>query len=424
MMDTNRSEQALRSEAIRRRLAGQNRNQICTALERATSWFDKWWAAYRRDPQTDFADRSRAPQRSPQQWSPEVEQMIVSIRRTREAGRTPETKYGFIGQRTIQGDLERLGVKPPPSLATIQRVLAAHDLTHPLGAAEDTAYYPRLLAWEQNAIHATDIITRHLRGGAEIQNFHTIDHFSQVVHLSQALDKTSTTVRVHLLENWADLGLPFIQQFDNEGAFCGGHTHPRVIGQVVRLCLFCGVEPLFIPEYEPKRNQLIETFHSVWLHGFWSRRRFRNLSHVQQEAPIFVSNYLRDYRPPSLEGRSPAQMRSGYKPVRLTAAVRTLLPEGRLPITAGHIHVIRKVDCQGTVSLLNETWSVGKKWMGEYIWSVIDTAEQTLTFWHRADAQSEWRRIKSRCFQLKEPVQPLLPQFYRNRTRCREHLPG
>src|ERR1700687_6106019 len=133
-MDTFPTEQALRQEAIRRCLAGETRTEICDALQRSPRWFDKWWAAYRRDPQTDFADRPSAPRSSPQQWPSDVVQMIVSIRRRREAGRTPDTKYGFIGQRTIQADLERLGIKPPPSLATIQRVLAAHELTHPLGA--------------------------------------------------------------------------------------------------------------------------------------------------------------------------------------------------------------------------------------------------------------------------------------------------
>jgi len=424
MMHMDRSEQDLRREAIRRRLAGDSRAQICTDLERATSWFDKWWAAYRREPRTDFADRSRAPATSPQQWPAEVERMIVAIRRTRETGRTPETRYGFIGARTIQGDLQRLGVKPPPSVSKIQRVLAAHELTHPLGVAEDSAYYPGPGAWALNAIHATDIITRHLRGGVEIQNFHTIDHVSQAVHLSQALDKTRATIQAHLLGNWADLGLPFIQQFDNEGGFCGGHTHPRVLGQVVRLCLCCGIEPLFIPEYEPKRNQLIETFHSLWLRGFWSRRVFRNLAHVQREAPLFVRAYLRDYRPPALDGCSPAQMRRGYQPMRLTAALRKLIPIERLPITAGSIHIIRKVNCQGTLSLLNETWSIGKKWLGEYIWSVIDTRQQTLSFWHQADAQSEWHCIKSRCYELPEPILPLALPFRRNRTRRCEQLPG
>jgi len=76
--------------------------------------------------------------------------------------------------------------------------------------------------------------------------------------LTQHLDKTSRTTCVHLLKTWASLGLPYLQQFDNEGAFAGGYTHWHVLGQVVRLCLFCGVEPLFTPYYEPKRNYQIE----------------------------------------------------------------------------------------------------------------------------------------------------------------------
>ena len=55
------SEQALRQEAIRRRLAGESRKVICVALNHATSWFDKWWSEYKDNPGTDFADRSRAP---------------------------------------------------------------------------------------------------------------------------------------------------------------------------------------------------------------------------------------------------------------------------------------------------------------------------------------------------------------------------
>jgi len=423
-MDTFTTEQSRRREAIRRRLAGESRTVICKDLERPTRWFDKWWREYQERPDTQLADHSRAPHHSPHRLSPQVERMIVCIRRAREAGRTPETRYGLIGQRTVQADLKRLQVEPLPSLAAIQRVLAKSGLTHPLGAATDTAYYPWLAAWASNAIHATDIITRHLCGGLEIQNFHTLDHFSHAVHLSQMLDKTSLTICTHLLETWADLGLPFIQQFDNEGAFCGGHTHARVIGRVGRLCLFCGIEPLFIPEYEPKRNHLVETFHSVWLASFWSRCVFRNLAHVQAEAPTFVDHYHRDYRPPSLAGKTPAQMRRGFKPFRFTRPLREVIPDGRLPITAGRIHVIRKVDCQGTRSFLNESWCMGKQWMGEYVWAMIDTLEQSVTFWQKADATAEWQHLTTRRFQLKDPVQPLHLAFHRNRERCREHLPG
>ena len=87
------------------------------------------------------------------------------------------------------------------------------------------------------------------------------------------------------------------------------HTHRRVIGQVVRLALFCGVEPLFTPLYEAKRNYQIETFHSLWVAAFWSQAVFTSLEEVQSESPIFLRWYHHRYQPPSLEGQTPAQMR-------------------------------------------------------------------------------------------------------------------
>ena len=42
------SGQALRQEAIRRRLGGESRKAISMALNHATSWFDKWWSEYRK----------------------------------------------------------------------------------------------------------------------------------------------------------------------------------------------------------------------------------------------------------------------------------------------------------------------------------------------------------------------------------------
>ena len=423
-MNTCTSEQVLREEAIRRRLQGERRCEICQDLGRSTSWFDKWWAEYRRNPRSDFADHPRAPHSSPHQMPLPVVQAVVSVRQALEAADTPAMKYGLIGNRAIQAQLEELKVRPLPGLATIQRILIQHGLTHPVGAGSPLAYYPWPVAWEMNAIQATDIITRHVRGGEAIENFHTIDHYSHAVHLTQHPDQTSATTRAHLLKSWANLGLPLVHQFDNDGAFCGGHTHPRVIGQIVRLCLFCGVEPLFTPVYEARRNYQVETFHSLWVKAFWSRHRFRNLGHVQVEAPTFQRWYHHHYRPPGLCGKTPAQMRRGIPILRLTPDLRRLIPEGRLPITAGRLHVMRKVDSAGDVRLLNETWPVGQNWMGEYVRATINTAEQTLTLWHKADARSDWYLIKTRQFRITEAAHELLPAFRRNRTRCREYGPG
>jgi transposase-like protein len=422
-MDTPTPERTLRREAIRRHVGGEKRCDICRDLDRSTRWFDKWRAEYEQNPSTDFADRSRAPTTSPSQTANEIVQAVVSVRRTLEAAATPATRYGLIGPRAVQTQLEGLGLQPP-SLATIQRILQAYGLTHSIGAGNDSAFYPWLDAWAVNAIHATDIITRHIRGGEEIENFHTIDHYSHAAYLSQHTDKSSATTCAHLLATWSKLGLPQIQQFDNEDAFRGGHTHLRVIGRVVRLCLFCGLEVLFTPFYEAKRNHQIETFHSIWNQAFWSRQEFRNCAHVQAEVPLFEHWYHTVYRPPALQGKTPAQIRRGVPILRLTAELQRLIPSGRLPITAGQIHFMRKVETTGDVNLLNETWAVGSKWIGEYVCATVNTAEETLTFWHKRDAESDWQLLKTRQFRLKETVQPLLPAFRRNRARCREYLPG
>lgn len=422
MMDTHTSEQALRQEAIRRRLQGERRCDICQALERSPSWFTKWWGEYRRHPQTDFRDRSRVPHTSPHQIPPSVEQAILNLRQLFEEAATPETKYGLIGHRVIRAELARLQIQPLPSHSTIQRILARQGLTHPRGVAGDTAYYPEWRAWAPHAIYATDLITRHVRGGEEIQNFHTLDHFTHAVHLSPYADKTTPQACRHLLSCWADLGLPFIQQFDNETAFSGGYTHPRVIGRVVRLCLFVGIEPLFIPVYEAQRNYWIESFHSLWVSAFWSRQEFRDLAQVQAEVPTFRRWYHTRYQPPCLQGQTPAQMCRGTHPTRLLAPLRRLIADP-LPITAGRIHFVRKVDVKGEIHLLNEAWPVGTHWIGEYIWATVDTAAQRLSFWHKKTADTDWKQLKTRPFKLTQPVQPLLPAFRRKWPRCREHWP-
>ena len=52
-------------------------------------------------------------------------------------------------------------------------------------------------------------------------------------------------------------------QFDNESAFSGGN-HPWVLGKVVRLCLYMGIDVLFIPLGEADYNSPVETFNHLW----------------------------------------------------------------------------------------------------------------------------------------------------------------
>ena len=159
------------------------------------------------------------------------------------------------------------------------------------------------------------------------------------------------------------------------------------------------------------------------MEAFWSRHTFRNRSDVHHESLLFQRWYHHIYRPPALSGKTVAQMRHGVCIVRLTPELRRLIPDTHLPITAGRIHFVRKVQTTGEIELLNEAWQVGHRWSGEYIRATLNTAEQRLTFWHKRDATSDWRLLKTRQCRLQEPVQPLLPAFRRNSARCRDYLP-
>lgn len=117
-------------------------------------------------------------------------------------------------------------------------------------------------------------------------------------------------------------------------------------------------------------------------------------------------------------------MRRGSAIGRLTPDWRLLIPPDRLPLRAGRVHVVRKVDSAGTLDLLNDTWPVGRQWRGQYVRATINTAQQTLPLWHQAGAATSWRLLKTRRFRLQETVQEVLPAFRCNRTRCHEHWPG
>jgi putative transposase len=425
-MSSSDSEPSLRREAIRRCLAGESRTAICAALNRATSWFDKWWAEYRRNPQIDFADRSRAPHRSPQRIRVETERLIVAVRQRLVAGREADTRYECIGNRAILRHLRglELAADDIPSCSTVQRVLARAGLTQPIGAGTPKAYYPWLTAQAVNDIFATDLIARYVRSKEEVINCHTLDHFSRAAFISQHRDKSAATVGAHVRQAWALLGLPLLHQFDNESAFCGGHTHPRVIGQVVRLCLFCGVEPIFIPFYDPQRNYQIEDFHSLWVHAFWSRHDFATCAEVMVEAPRFLHWYLHTYDPPALNGLTPAQARHGASIHCFDPHRQSLIPTGRLPITAGFIHFMRKVDASAHIELLNERWLTHKALIGCYVRATINLADQQLSIWHKPDEDRDWRLVRTRIFRLQESVHDVLPAFKHNRTRCRDYYPA
>ena len=160
---------------------------------------------------------------------------------------------GLIGARAIRRELRKVLGQQTPSLPTIKRVLQTHGLVSTRTAASH-AYFPKPLTTIVGTLHALDWTCRYIEAGPKVYAFHTLNLHTRAGAQTIAADKSSATVIRHCLNSWKTLGIPQFLQLDNDAAFCGGYQAPRSCGQFVRLCLYLGIELIFLPIAEPACN--------------------------------------------------------------------------------------------------------------------------------------------------------------------------
>ncbi len=395
----------LRLKAIRLHLRGVPLKVILNQVHRSRAWFSKWHKRFDQQGTAGLRTQSRRPQHSPTAYSPRMVQLIARTRR-----RLLKQKVGLIGPGAIQRELRKLKLgKRTPSLSTIRRVLHRQRLIAP--ATQTTlAYFPKPLTVMSETLQALDWTCRYLEAGTKVYAFHSLNLRTRACFQTIAADKSSETVIAHALASWKTLGIPSFLQLDNDAAFCGGYKAPRVLGRFVRLCLYVGIELIFLPVAEPECNAEVEEFNGLWAQAFWKRQRFATLARVERTSPVFVQWYMTDYAPPVLAGLTPTQAQRTEIKRRLTATQMAHLP-ATWPITAGRVHFIRKVKADGTISVLNETWKVRKRLAGKYVWATLITHRRQLDIWYQRSAQYEWRLLKTYAYDIPETVARLKAEF-------------
>lgn len=393
----------LRRKAMRLRLQGVPHHRILEQVQRSRAWLSKWQKRFERQGAAGLRSHSRRPHHAPSACSPRVVRLIVHTRR-----RSVKQPVGLIGARALRRELRKTLGKQTPSLATIKRVLQRHNLVStPL---ETSAYFPKPLLTVAGTLHALDWTCRYLEDGPKVYAFHTLNLHTRACSQTITADKSTPAVIQHCLNTWKTLGRPRFLQLDNDAAFCGGYKAPRVFGQFVRLCLYLGIELIFLPVAEPECNGEVEELNGLWAHAFWERRRFTSFGRVCRASPAFIQWYMKDYAPPFLADVTPQQSQRREPKQRLTATQLKPWPDA-LPITAGRLHFIRKVKPDGTIAVLNETWKVSKRLTGRYVWATIITHGRRFEIWYQPSAQHERRLLKTCVYDIPETVARLKPEF-------------
>jgi transposase InsO family protein len=385
-------ELAARHRAISLRLAGRPVKQICSTLGRSEAWFHKWWGRYLQAGPDGLYDLTRAHHHVAQRISPELERTILSIRRRLQAHASPATRYSLTGATAIRAELKVLGIRPLPCERTIERVLQRNGLTAPrvrLAPLLPRQDYPGPQARASNQLHEVDLVGPiYLKGsGHRYYIWVGKDAFDGAVCLRLADSRRMDEVLAFLGECWKDLGLPEQVQLDNARELCGWGPAARTLSRVIRLCLHFGVSPVFIPKGEPQFNGSVENFNG-WFQPRLFDRRYKRPGDLRRELARLQEAVNTQHVHPRLGGKTPAQHRRGLRLRKLPA--NFVVPTGRQKLAAGQVTFIRRVSPAGTVSVLSQSYRVGKRHRGLYLRLVVDTGRGRLTAYLNGRVLKRW----------------------------------
>lgn len=367
-----------RIDAVKRYLSGEKPATIYKPLGKPKQWLWFWLKRYNPNDENWYKDRPKANKVIHGKIDPKIENLVCSIR-----GKLANTKYSQIGGLAIQWELERLGAEPVP-IWTINRILKRNSLVkEPEIYQKRNKLYPKIEANVPNILHQLDLVgPRYIGKGKENKffSFNLIDVFSNAAKVKPNKGKRDIFATDLLVSAWQKIGIPKYLQIDNELSLKGSNRHPRTFGDVIKLCLYLGVEIIFVPEAEPWRQGVIEKFNDVYDKTFFRSQIFKNFDHLSKESLVFEDFHNNNHRYGKLKGKTPWVVH--------TSVTRKVLPKSfdlhrrHIPFRDGRVSFIRLTDENGNVRFFTETFKVDKDLPKEYVKGTIFTKPNLLKFYY------------------------------------------
>jgi transposase InsO family protein len=313
-----------------------------------------WMARYEAHGIEGLDERSRRPIRSPAQIEASVEARIVELRR----------HHPSWGPVHLRHQLEREGLDAP-SPSSIYRALRRHGLIVPGSRRRVLPVYKRWERARPMELWQMDVVGGFMiESGEELKVLTGIDDHSRFLVCAGVMARaTSRAVCGHLVVALERHGAPQQILTDNGKVFTNrfGLTPAEVLFD--RLCRDNGIEHLLTAPGHPTTTGKIERFHRTMRQEFQQERTFASLSSLQSELDAFVDDY-NNHRPhQSLKMATPAER----------FWIREVLPEVPLDLAAarddrsGDDWISRTVSANGTISISNHVFSVGKQRGGHQV---------------------------------------------------------
>jgi len=361
--------------AVQRYLNGERTAPICASLGRSKRWLQKWVKRHDSKDPYWYRGRSRRPRHNPHKMPMEVVQTVKMIRLQLY------NQDLFCGAQAILWELQDLGIKPLPSLRTINRILAREGLTHKRTGVyvSKGRAYPKLPALKANQTHQTDLVGPcYLKGPIRFYSLNTVDLSTARCGINPSSSKSGQDIIDGLWETWKRMGIPDNVQVDNAMSFFGGYKYPRGMGPLIRLCLHNGVEPWFIPLSEPWRNGVVEKFNDHYQQRFLGKINMDSKQALKAQSLAFEQRHNSKYRYSKLGGKTPLQtLSASQRSLRFPEKEQAPNHPMKKP-KCGKYHLVRFIRSNLKLNIFGEQFPVAPKYQYEYLTATIDVKEQKL----------------------------------------------
>jgi putative transposase len=219
---------------------------------------------------------------------------------------------------------------------------------------------------------------RYLKGDGRFYSINIIDAYDRRESNYPHLRKNRRAILSALLYCWCMLGILSYLQMDNLLPCRGSNHYPHSFGIIIRLCLYLGVQPIFIPIAEPWRNGIVEHFQFNFDRKFFRSQIFTHFGQLCQKAREFEQFHNQHHHYSILGGLTPYQ--------KCTGNIKYLPDSFQLPaklaISPGYVHLIRLIRSNHLLDVFGERFAVPADLEYEYVWATIDTVKETLGVYH------------------------------------------
>lgn len=329
----------------------------------------QYWLARTRGQRldrVDWSNQSNAPRAHGRQTKTSVQRRVLALRRELR-----QSDLGFVGAQAIQDALRtECPHRRLPSLRTIGRILKRHGALDAVRRVRRSAppagwYLPEVAAGTAE-LDAFDVIEDlPLEGGPRLDVLTTRALWGSVCGAWISAVMRARWLCERLETHWRAHGCPAYAQFDNDSRFQGTHTHPDVLGQVIRFCLSLGVTPVFAPAREHGPQNLNESFNHLWQQKVWHRFHHASALAFQARSDRFVAAYQR---------RRAA--REDHAPGRRPFPKRWTLDLHQRP--RGMVIYLRRTDEFGAIRVLGHRLEVDAQWVHRLVRAEVDLEAQQI----------------------------------------------